>query len=314
MSTQAAPVAEAQSVQAEAPKAQPAQLSPQEPLKSDKDPSKADKEPSKEIKEPKEDLNYSSKFAALSRREKQILERERKFKEQEASYKQQLEKVNGWELRKSEFKKNPDLIFEELGLSFDDIVNFKLGITPEEKKEDPNSNYAKLEKEMREEIQKLKEERENEKKSKEIDKAAQDAQIIDGLKSEIESTIISQADKYELINYQGNYELVFDVIDEYFTKHGELLSIEAAADHVESYLEGLVEGVTKLKKFSTKLAPKSEPQRPVEEAPKPEAVKDSKPKTLSNNLNASTPSSAFKSPIHDIEESKKKAASLLRWS
>jgi hypothetical protein len=293
---------EAIPVQDEAPKAQPANLSAPK------------KEETKEIEKvaPKEDLNYSSKFAALSRREKQVLEREKKFKEQELSYKQQLEKVNGWESRKAELKKNPDLIFEELGMSFDDLINLKLGITPEPKVEDPNERYTKLEKEMREEMQKLKEEREGEKKAKQVEFEAQDAQILDSFKNDIKNVVTSQADKYELINYQNDFDLVFDVIEEYYNVHGEILDTATAADKVEEYLENLVEGVTKLKKFSTKFAPKSEPQAPVKEAPKTEQVKDQKPKTLSNNLNAT--SSNYKLDGLGIEESKKKAATLLRWT
>jgi hypothetical protein len=290
---------EATPVQDEAPKAQPAQLNPSEEKVEKKEP-------------PKEELNYSSKFAALSRREKQILERERKFKEQEQMHKEQLSKVQSWESKKSEFKKNPDLLFQELGISFDDIVNLKLGIEPVAKESDPNEKYTKLEKEMREELQKLKEERELEKKAKEQQAEAENAQILETFKNEIISKVSSQPDKYELINYQKDFDLVYDLIEEYYNLHGEVMEVDAAAEHVEKYLEDLVQGVTKLKKFSTKLAPKSESPQPEQEAPKKEAAKDQKPKTLSNSLNSS--SSSFKSPVTDIEESKKRAASLLRWT
>lgn len=263
--------------------------------------------------EKKEEMDYSSRFAALSRREKQLVERERRLKDIESKNKTLESTVQTWETKKQEFKKNPDLIFEEIGMSFDDLVNFKLGIKEEAEKKDldPNELYKKIKQDLEAELEnKLKAREDEALKLQQEAEQKQNAQVIENYRKEIVDTIRSQNDKYELINYQGNYDLVFDVIEQYYNEHEELLPLDQAADHVEQYLEGLVDGATKLKKFQSKLAPKVVTQP--EEAGKTEPAIDSKPKTLSNSLNSSSPSSS--SASIDPEESKRRASALLRWN
>lgn len=263
--------------------------------------------------EEKAEQDYSSRFAALSRREKQLIEKERKLKEIESKYKDNDSNYQSWEEKKQKFKSNPDAIFDEIGMSFDEMINFKLGLNKQEDQPlSPDDLYKKLkadleadlsakEKAKLEEQEKLQKEREQQ----------ENAQTIENFKSELVDTIKKNADKYELINYQGNYDLVFDVIEQYFAEHEELLTVDQAADHVESYLESLVDGATKLKKFQSKYASKVESQ-PSNDASKTNFGEDKMPKTLSNALNSQ--SSSFNEQPLSLEESKRKAAQLLRWN
>lgn len=265
--------------------------------------------------EKKEDFDYASRFAALSRREKQLIEKERKLKEIESKYKEKDSNFMSWEEKKALFKKNPDAIFEEMGMSFDELVNFKLGLATQEeqKSNDPNEIYKKLKADLQADLEaREKAKAEAEEKARAEREEQENSQIIESFKSEMVETIKKNADKYELINYQQNFDLVFDVIQQYFDEHDEVLPIERAADHVEQYLESLVEGATKLKKFQSKLAPKQESSQPAENAPKTESAKEQSPKTLSNALNSQN--SSFTDQTISIEESKRRAAALLRWS
>jgi hypothetical protein len=260
-----------------------------------------------EAKEPeKQQDDFSTKFAALSRREKQLLERERKLKAMEEEITGKSSKLSQWEERKKLFKENPDELFNEIGLSFEDIVNKKLGIEPEEKQLTPDEVYKKLQAELESKFKKLEEE-----KQKQIEE--ENAQILSNFKNDIESYLTKNADKYELINYQKDFDLVFDVVQEYFDQNGEVLSIEVAADHVEKHLEDLVSGATKLKKIASKFAPKIENQPDLKSAIETDKAKDKKvAPTLSNELNSR--SSTTKGPAISLEESKKNAARLLRWN
>jgi len=272
-------------------------------------------EKSQEPASTKEEQDFSSRFAALSRREKQLIEKERKLKDLESKYKDKDSNYQSWEEKKAKFKTNPDSIFEEVGMSFDELVNYKLGLATkeEEKANDPDAMYKKLKADLQAELEaKEKAKVEAEEKARQEREQQENTQIIESFKSELVETIKKNADKYELINYQQNFDLVFDVIQQYFDEHEEVLPIDQAADHVESYLESLVEGATKLKKFQSKFAPKAEPTQVPESATKTNQGQDNTPKTLSNSLNAQN-SSFNREPI-SIEESKRRAAQLLRWS
>jgi hypothetical protein len=261
------------------------------------------------LPEKKPEDDFSSKFAALSRREKGLLEKERKIKAMEEELNGRSGKVNSWEERVKGLKQNPaafDDLLSEAGISFEDYLNNKLGIQSEEKQLTPDEMYKKLKEEMEGNFKKLEEE-----KKQQIE--AQNAQTIDNFKTEVSDFITTNADKYELINYQGDFDLVYNVVEEYFHKEGEILSIQDAADLVEKHLEEIVDGANKLKKIASKFAPKVEVQPKLEVAPKPEAVREPKiSPTLSNDLNSK--SSTSSNPTVSIEESKKRAAQLLRWN
>jgi hypothetical protein len=263
----------------------------------------------------KEENDYSSKFAALSRREKQLVERERKLKEIESKYKDKDSNYQSWEERKTKFKENPDSMFDEIGMSFDELINRKLGITEETPKElTQDEIYKKMQSDIMSEIEGREQKKREETEKLQLEaQEAENAQTISTFKSEIESSVKSQSDKYELINYQGNYDLVFDVVQQYYAEHDEILDIDTAAEHVEQYLESLVEGATKLKKFQSKFAPKAEPSQRQERVQETtHRAQDQMPKTLSNAMNSQT--SSYNSEPMTLEESKRKAAALLRWT
>ena len=268
----------------------------------------------------KEESDYSSRFAALSRREKQLVEREKSLKDYESKAKDADSFKTEWEQRKVEMKKNPDLIFEEIGMSFDDIINFKLGIKKEaeEKNLDPNELYKRIKHDLEVDIENKAKAKEDEQlKQQQSAQVEENALIIESFKQSVEDTLKSQSDKYELINYQGDFDLVFQVIENYFNEHQEVLPIEEAANHVEAYLEELVDGANKLKKIQAKLIPKPAQLSQADgglETNKVEAREISTNKTLSNTMQSTTNNYLHDGNVVDVEESKRRAAALLRWT
>ena len=228
---------------------------------------------------------FAKRFAALSRREKQLLEEKNKAKEVESKW-GEIE-----EAKKAGVMK----LLEYHGLSIDDVISEALGeeddteIDPVDKIRQEFEAYKKeQEDKITEEKRKLEEENQNS-----IQKA------IDNHKQAISSHISQNLDKYELINNQGEQDLVWEVTEAHFDEYGEVLSIEQAADKVEEYLENQVRDLLKLKKFSGR-EPVQDKDLGKKEAP-----------TLNSRYSNSEVPVTEKSLTR--EESLKQAASLLKW-
>ena len=102
--------------------------------------------------------------------------------------------------------------------------------------------------------------------------------------------------EFELTNKYESYNLVIDVINEYYNKNGEILASDKAAAEVEKFLEQQAELYLTTKRYQTKY-PTTTTQK--KESP-----------TLSNNM---TPSSSVPRGTISKEERLKHAASLLKW-
>ena len=237
-----------------------------------------------------EDL-FTKRFAALTKREKKLVEERAKMKELENRVKE-YEGIKEQGVAKA---------LEAFGFSIDDVINYALGEDAEAFKEpvDPNEQLRKEFEEYKQSI---------EQKEQDAIKARQEAeqkqidQAITNHKDAIAETISKNSEKYELIASQGQQELVWEVTEAHFNETGEILSIEDAADKVESYLEAEVQKLLKLKKFGKK---EVEVEQPVKDTKVPES------KTLTSNLTSSTP---IKESTVSHEDSLKKAAELLKWN
>lgn len=251
--------------------------------------------------EPPKDDKFAAKFAALARKEKMLRESERQMQQQAEQIKQmqaEIEKARketqSWADR---FKKEPLKVMEEAGLSYEELSQIVLNEgnpTPElmikRLKEEMESSYKKELEELKKQLQD-KEERE-----------AQDkyAQAENAFKAEIRKTIDTN-DKYELTRANGAYDLVFDVIREYYEQNNRVLSHEEAADLVESHLEEEAKKVLELKKVKNLLGvDKPQPTKATQAAP-----------TLSNTLSAEQPVKGSRKLSK--EESLQEAAKLIRW-
>ncbi len=258
--------------------------------------------------EAKETDKFASKFAALSRREKEIRSRESSLEQKIAEFEARMQELQAAKEPKQEvkeelpleyrLKKNPLKTLEELGLNYDTLT--KLALNDGEL---PTDMQMRL---MREELEKdyksKFEELENRLLEKEkLEEESKYNKVIEEYKSDIKN-LIDGSEKYELIQANDSYELVYDVIEEHYNSTGRILDTEEAAAQVEAYLEEELRTVLKKSKKLGSMMPAAE---------KPASVPRQSP-TLSNSLSAQGAVKAADKPL-STQESIQRAASMIRW-
>ncbi len=230
---------------------------------------------------PKDD-KVSSKLEILIRREAQALQREQAAKLRESELESKLARIQEFESAKGNSKKALEL----LGLNYDELTKSVLqdGEIPAE---------VKI-KRVEEKFDKFREEQSLEReKASQLAKAQaeeREKHAITSFKGDIGKYITDNASRYELIAFEGQEDLVFDVIDEHYNRTidketgvGKVLSISEAADKVEQHLEQKYEkakGVSKVKTLWGTI-PKEVQNKIVKQE-----VAQQKPRTLTNNLSA----------------------------
>lgn len=280
-------------------------------------------ETSTEHKEEKYDDGFDRKFAALSRKDKELREEREAFasqKEEMAALKAELEalKAPKEEAKEPELpleyrlKRNPMETLAELGIDYETLTNIAINdgkMSPEMQmklmQEDLHHSMDKKYGSKLEEIQakldaKEQAEREEREAAEERQKEEAVNKAVEDFTTKISSHIESEPEKYELVSANNAQDLIYDVIEEHYNDTGRILEIEEASDAVENYLMDEAKKLMKLKKLSGN----SEPEI------KPEDLFES-PTTLSNVQSASTPKLAERKLTN--EESKAKAASLIKW-
>lgn len=242
-----------------------------------------------------ETKDVSREFAALTRKQKEIYQKEKELKEKEAMIRQ----IEELEALKDQ---DPLEYLNKKGLKFDDIVQraLKNGEEPT-----PEDKITALEKRI-EQLVKAQEEKER-LKEEEAKKAKQEAdeKAIASFKEKIKNDISGNLDRYELINHEGAFDIVFDVIEEKWLadKTKPLMSIEEAADLVEAHF---------LEKYQKALGLKKLGNKPATEAKDLDAVEtESLPApTLKSNV---TPSSSNTTKDYmSFEERMEEAKKLMR--
>jgi hypothetical protein len=254
---------------------------------------------------PSKDEKVSSRLEMLIRREQQAVARERiaKASEQESSrLRAELESERAKIARFNSIKTNPKLALEELGLTYDELTKAVLsdGELP------PEVGLKKLQSE----IDGLKQDRESEKvkyqESLKLQAQANEAKAVDDFKGEIKTYVSDNASRYELINFDGREDEVYELIDAHYTrtqkKHAEELELEGkdasqaigkvmkiaeAADKIEEYYEKRELEKKKLAKIQTiwGAVPKESLAKAVSEA-RAQNMKPQSAKTLTNNSSA----------------------------
>jgi hypothetical protein len=256
-----------------------------------------------------EDDKFSSKFAALSRKEKDIRSRESELERKIQEFEERFAQLNQPQEEPQEqqqeeiplefrLKKNPLQTLEEMGLGYDVLTKLAMNdgeMTPdlqmkimrEELERDYKSKFEQLENRLLEKEQ--------------AEEEAKYQQVIDNYKAQIDEFIRSD-ENYELIQVNEAQDLVYDLIEEHHNETGRILDTKEAADQVEQYLqEEYQEVLKKSKKLGSMLAPQeAKPQ--IRQSP-----------TLSNSQSARGVTAASAERKLSEDESKARAASLIRW-
>ncbi len=248
--------------------------------------------------EPKEDLEFSRRFAALTRMEREIQEKAERNKSQ-------FTEVEEWKKEKGLIKSNPKEFLEKNGWNIQDLVDFVLN------DEKPTANREMQE--LREEINKLRSEREDEKTTAQ---KQQEAKNVETYKGNLKNKLIEKKETYELINQYEQFDMVYDIMNEEFSKTGQELDVDKVAAEVEKYLEAQFEDQFKkasnTSKFKSRFAA---PAQDKQQEPGVLGTEKKSPATLSNlDLSGASnaASEARRETILDEEESKRRSAKMIQ--
>ncbi len=217
-------------------------------------------------------------------REREILARERALKEQESQFKEFQEYKKKFDEAKG---KNSKAALELLGMDYNQLTESLLN----DGKPPPEVEINKV----REEFTQYKSEQEVKEKEREeqLKKSAEEReqQAVGNFKKDISQYLSDNKNRYELIDFEGQQELVFSVIDEHYTRTtnpetgvGKVMSIQEAADKVEEFLEKKEIDRKKLSKVQTLW--NAVPKVFQEKAAKQVENQVRKPSTLTNQLSA----------------------------
>jgi len=191
--------------------------------------------------------NFDRKFAALSRKERDIRARESELSELEDRF-QSMEQEPEMPLEQR-LRANPLAVLEELGLGYETLTDLALNdgkLTPDmqmqlirdELETDYQSRFHDLEQRLEERDEREQDERYD--------------SILSGFMEEIENHVASD-DNYELIRANDAGDVVYEVMEEHYNQSGNILSIDEAAEAVESYLEEEAEKLLNLQKVRSRL-------------------------------------------------------------
>jgi len=191
--------------------------------------------------------NFDRKFAALSRKERDIRARESELSELEEKF-QSMEQEPEMPLEQR-LRANPLKVLEELGLGYETLTDLALNdgkLTPDmqmqlirdELEADYQSRFHDLEQRLEERDEKEQDERYD--------------SILSGFMEEIQNHVATD-DNYELIRANDAGDVVYEVMEEHYNQSGNILSIDEAAEAVESYLEEEADKIVNLQKVRSRL-------------------------------------------------------------
>lgn len=252
-----------------------------------------------DVKATPQEEDFSTRFAALSRKEKFLREEETRIKGEADKYKDYADLP-------SKAKENPLLILEKYGIDLDSIIAASLGADAPAKtvEEEIKAIRAELaaEKDTARKAEEDKKKNDEEAYQNSINEAVQVH------KNSITDHVVKHKEKYELITLHGAEDLVWEVTEAHYGQHNEVLSPEQAADKVEDYLEQQIKKAMNLNRFKAKPVESRETGFQVEAI---NPLKRQETPTLTASMMGSAPDKSLGGL--SMEESKLKAAALLKW-
>lgn len=175
-------------------------------------------------------LDFARKFSQLSKKEAQLRAKETELASKYKPMEEELSTYKELKTLKENAKNNPLAVLRALGLSYDDVVNFQL----QGGESAPELHYKELERKFENSRKEIEEKIESEKKKEQEERTRA---AIDTYKRNIHSFVNENSNEYELINFKGAFDTVFQTIEEHWNKHGVELSLKEACDAVEKYFE-----------------------------------------------------------------------------
>lgn len=258
----------------------------EEPV-ADETPVATEESVAEEAEEVKPQAN-PTRFSVLARKEAELNRQRQKLREEKAEIERAAQAAREFEEKKARAKLNPIDALKDLGLTYEQVSEFVV-----------NDNKPTVSAEVqaiRDEIQRLREEQQKEKE--ESQRIAQERlqqeqeQVIENFNNDVINHVVANPQKYEFTLANDAAHYVPEIIEKHFLSTGELLSVDKAAEIVESHFEEIANKVAQAAKFRERLlktnaqskAPATTPASVSSVAPA------KKPVTLSNAMTASSSS------------------------
>lgn len=244
---------------------------------------------------PKEDP-LSSQYAVLARKEKAARQRamklDQEYKVREAALaareaqltEKATQDLSGY-IPKDKLLRNPYGVLNELGVSYDKLTEDALRAQSPE-----FQAMQQMRDEMREELQQLREEQGNTKKSIQEQQTQAYQQALGQIRNEVKELVYTDP-SYEAIKAARATNDVVELIERTFNEDGTLLTVEQAANAVEDYLLEEATKMAQINKVKERLARNSETKQPSTD-PKQQATGEKNIKTLTNSVGSTRPLSA----------------------
>lgn len=185
------------------------------------------------------DNEFLERFNRLASKEAGLRKREQEIRAERETWKQKVDRLERLERLKAE---DPEAALQELGLSYDQITERRLGSL--------GGETDKTVQQMQKELQALKEQLTNKDKMAEQERVGQELQ-----RANDEVRKICEADDFELIRANDSYDLVLETAAEYFHATGKMVSLADCAKHVEQHLEQKLERILAAKKVANRIKP-----------------------------------------------------------
>lgn len=263
------------------------------------------------------DARLSHRFAQLAKRDKALREERKKLEAE----RQQLAR---WRDAERLVKDDPLKLLEDLGLSYEQLTEKQFErLTAAEAAKDPLRRIEAVEETIKQaqEQARLRQER--------AQQAVIDA-AIERFQAQIKERVSQQAERFELIEARAAHEDVFRLIEAHFSETKEILPIDQAAQLVEDQLLEEAQALLKAKKLRQLASPSEQrdssqassveserskaQERSSEERPESSTEGSARgASTLTNGVNGAS-AGIPRGSVLDLEESKRKAAALLKWT
>jgi hypothetical protein len=250
--------------------------------------------PKEEQKKPEDPI--STQYAVLARKEKalrakvQAQEQAMRAKEAALTAKEQEFKTREQEyqskfISKDRLQQDPISVFNELGLTYDQITNAAMNAPkPEDVERMREMNSLKAE------IKALKDAQENSTKSYQEQQTKGYQQALNQIRQETQA-LVQNDPAFETIKETNSVGDVVELIEKTFNEDGILLTVEEASQQVEDYLLEEAMKIMKIKKIQERLKPVQSGTAPQKQQSN-QAANQPQSKTLTNSMGASRQLSA----------------------
>lgn len=244
-------------------------------------------------------------FDLIAKKERQVLAEKQRLASERQALAEQIKQLEEWKAQRQReeeesktYQTNPEKLLAKYGWDYNKLAEFKLN--------DNEPTPQMLIKQQQDRISELEARWQNEKRQEqEAQQKAQqayEAQVVADFKDQIDVFVSSKADTYEYIKINEGQNLVYQTVEEYYNKTGQIMPIKKACDLVEQYLSNIVED--KLLK-SKKLQQKIGYRVPTTSEPSPKS-----PRTLSNTITTTSAPPPGMSPRNEADRMARAMAKL----